>query len=153
MSSTIITMRPTELVSTALMMASLFSAAASTSTFVHAILLYQNTQRNRRQTGLVSVAPLPLSAMYPRAFTAIVMTQCVVAISSAITFAALMQEYGEPWPTYLSCSIIISSMMREVSKHPNFSIILTIESVCGPVVLGAKDNLPLLLGPSHSSWQ
>ncbi|KAH6867321.1 hypothetical protein B0T10DRAFT_467938 [Thelonectria olida] len=114
MSSTIIIMSPAELASIALMMAAVFSAAASVLTSANAILSYRNIQRNRRETGSISVVPPSISTRHPRAFAATVITQCLVAIGSAIPFVALMQEHEDPWPTYLSSSIIISSMIRDM---------------------------------------
>ncbi|KAH8653909.1 hypothetical protein BGZ61DRAFT_487239 [Ilyonectria robusta] len=84
-------------VSTALTTAFILSAAANLSTSVKAILRYRNTQRNHRETQLV-------------------ITHCVIATGSALVFVVLMQERGDPWSTYLSSSIIVSSMIRE--HHP-----------------------------------
>ncbi|KAH7111652.1 hypothetical protein B0J13DRAFT_534286 [Dactylonectria estremocensis] len=112
MTLTFITMSLPYLVSTALTTAFVLGAAANLSTSVKAILRYRNTQRNRRETGSVSVVPPSLSTRYPRTSTAV--THCAIATGSALAFAVLMQERGDPWSTYLSSSIIVSSMIKEV---------------------------------------
>ncbi|KAH6988818.1 hypothetical protein BKA56DRAFT_611107 [Ilyonectria sp. MPI-CAGE-AT-0026] len=137
----------THFVSTALTTAFVLSTAANLSTSVKVILRYRNIQRNRRETGSVSVVPPSLSTRYPRTFTAVVITHCVIATGSAFAFAVLMQERGDPWSTYLSSSIIVSSMIREVSAYPGSGSILTIESACVSAALGAQDSVHLLRGP------
>ncbi|KAH7137690.1 hypothetical protein EDB81DRAFT_800111 [Dactylonectria macrodidyma] len=94
------------LVSTALTTAFVLGAAANLSTSVKAILRYQNTQRNHQEASSVSVAPPSLSTRYPSTFMAVVVTHCVIATGSALAFAVLTQERGDPWSTYLSSSII-----------------------------------------------
>ncbi|KAH7111968.1 hypothetical protein B0J13DRAFT_270664 [Dactylonectria estremocensis] len=108
-----ITMSLTNSVSTALAIAFGLSAVANLSTSVKAILQHLNPQRNHRETSFVSVVPPSLSTRHPRTFTAVVITHCVIATGSSLTFAILLQEYGDPWSTYLSSSIIVSSMIRE----------------------------------------
>ncbi|KAH7147104.1 hypothetical protein B0J13DRAFT_607041 [Dactylonectria estremocensis] len=143
MTLTFITMSLPYLVSTALTTAFVLGVAANLSTSVKAILRYRNTQRNDRKTGSVSVVPPSLSTRYPRTFTAVVITHCAIATSSALAFAVLMQERGDPWSTYLSSSIIASSMIREVSVYPGSGSILTIESAGVSAALGAQDNIVL----------
>ncbi|KAH7114551.1 hypothetical protein B0J13DRAFT_533629 [Dactylonectria estremocensis] len=104
------------LISTALTTAFVLGAAANLSTSVKAILRYRNTQRNYRKTGSVSMVPPSLSTRYPHTFTAVVITHCAITTGSALAFAVLMQERGDPWSTYLSSSIIVSSMIREHFK-------------------------------------
>ncbi|KAH8654686.1 hypothetical protein BGZ61DRAFT_486997 [Ilyonectria robusta] len=103
----------TNFVSTALTTAFGLSAAANLSTSVKASLWYLNIQRNHRETSSVSVVPPSLSTRHPRTFTAVVITHCVIATGSSLTFAVLMQKHGDPWSTYLSSSIIVSSMISE----------------------------------------
>ncbi|KAH7108970.1 hypothetical protein EDB81DRAFT_769320 [Dactylonectria macrodidyma] len=104
----------THFVSTALTTAFVLNAVANLSTSIKVILRYRNTQRSRRGTGSVSVIHTSLSTRYPRAFTAVVITHCLIATSSALAFAVLIQERGDPWSTYLSSSIIVPSMTREM---------------------------------------
>lgn len=117
MKPTSITMSLTHFTSTALITAFVLGAVANLSTSVQAILQYRHTQRNQRKTGFVSVTPLSLSARHSRTFTAVMITHYVIATGSALTFAVLMQERGDPWSMYLSSSVIISSMIRDVSAY------------------------------------
>lgn len=116
--STFITMSLANSVSTGLTMAFGLSAVANLSTSVKAILRYLNPQRNDRETSFVSVVPPSLSTRHPRTFTAVVITYCVIATGPSLTFAILIQEYGDPWLICLSSSIIILSIIREVGVYP-----------------------------------
>ena len=74
---------------------------------------------SNRDPGLSSTKPL--CERYRRVFLTMIIVEPIIITATQATFCALSWNRGRDWPLYLTSSIIISSMIREVSS-PGFIV-------------------------------